>query len=105
MGGLLTRSFLTNCNSLVPAVCLQPQPPPSTPDGCRNNYALTVIGMPKTIDNDVYPIKQSLGAWVLPPCIAITPSMCIHIPTSTTLLDATSVTLVVPLPTDSGWCT
>jgi pyrophosphate--fructose-6-phosphate 1-phosphotransferase len=28
-----------------------------------NNYSLTVIGLPKTIDNDVYPIKQSLGAW------------------------------------------
>ena len=28
-----------------------------------NNYDLTVVGMPKTIDNDVYPIKQSLGAW------------------------------------------
>ena len=29
----------------------------------KNNYALTVIGLPKTIDNDVYPIRQSLGAW------------------------------------------
>ncbi len=29
----------------------------------RNNYALTVVGLPKTIDNDVYPIRQSLGAW------------------------------------------
>ena len=29
----------------------------------QNNYALKVVGMPKTIDNDVYPIKQSLGAW------------------------------------------
>ncbi len=29
----------------------------------ENNYNLTVIGLPKTIDNDVYPIKQSLGAW------------------------------------------
>ena len=28
-----------------------------------NNYDLTVVGMPKTIDNDVFPIKQSLGAW------------------------------------------
>ena len=28
-----------------------------------NNYALTVIGLPKTVDNDVYPIRQSLGAW------------------------------------------
>lgn len=29
----------------------------------ENNYNLTVIGLPKTIDNDVYPIRQSLGAW------------------------------------------
>lgn len=29
----------------------------------RNHYGLTVIGLPKTIDNDVYPIRQSLGAW------------------------------------------
>ena len=29
----------------------------------KNNYALTVVGLPKTIDNDVYPIKQSLGAY------------------------------------------
>mmetsp|Transcript_36412 Transcript_36412/g.89652 ORF Transcript_36412/g.89652 Transcript_36412/m.89652 type:complete len:461 (+) Transcript_36412:50-1432(+) len=28
----------------------------------ENNYALTVVGLPKTIDNDVYPIKLSLGA-------------------------------------------
>ena len=28
-----------------------------------NNYDLTVVGMPKTIDNDVVPIRQSLGAW------------------------------------------
>ena len=28
----------------------------------RNGYDLTVIGLPKTVDNDVYPIKQSLGA-------------------------------------------
>jgi len=28
-----------------------------------NGYALTVVGLPKTIDNDVVPIKQSLGAW------------------------------------------
>ena len=28
-----------------------------------NGYDLTVIGLPKTIDNDVYPIRQSLGAW------------------------------------------
>lgn len=29
----------------------------------RNGYALTVVGLPKTIDNDVIPIRQSLGAW------------------------------------------
>ena len=29
----------------------------------KNNYGLTVIGLPKTVDNDVYPIRQSLGAW------------------------------------------
>ena len=29
----------------------------------RNNYGLRVIGLPKTVDNDVFPIKQSLGAW------------------------------------------
>jgi len=29
----------------------------------ENDYGLTVIGLPKTIDNDVFPIKQSLGAW------------------------------------------
>ncbi len=29
----------------------------------KNNYDLTVVGLPKTIDNDVYPIKQSLGAY------------------------------------------
>ncbi len=29
----------------------------------QNNYDLTVVGLPKTIDNDVYPIRQSLGAW------------------------------------------
>lgn len=28
-----------------------------------NNYDLTVVGLPKTIDNDVYPITQTLGAW------------------------------------------
>lgn len=28
-----------------------------------NGYSLTVVGLPKTIDNDVYPIRQSLGAW------------------------------------------
>ena len=27
-----------------------------------NNYDLTVVGLPKTIDNDVVPIKQTLGA-------------------------------------------
>ena len=28
-----------------------------------NAYELTVVGLPKTIDNDVIPIRQSLGAW------------------------------------------
>lgn len=28
-----------------------------------NGYHLTVVGLPKTIDNDIIPIKQSLGAW------------------------------------------
>jgi len=28
-----------------------------------NGYELTVVGLPKTIDNDVIPIRQSLGAW------------------------------------------
>jgi pyrophosphate--fructose-6-phosphate 1-phosphotransferase len=28
-----------------------------------HDYELTVVGLPKTIDNDVYPIRQSLGAW------------------------------------------
>ena len=28
-----------------------------------NNYNLTVVGLPKTVDNDVIPIRQSLGAW------------------------------------------
>jgi len=27
-----------------------------------NDYALTVVGLPKTVDNDVFPIAQSLGA-------------------------------------------
>lgn len=29
----------------------------------ENGYDLTVVGLPKTIDNDVFPIKQTLGAW------------------------------------------
>ena len=29
----------------------------------ENDYDLTVVGLPKTIDNDVFPIAQSLGAW------------------------------------------
>ena len=28
-----------------------------------HNYDLTVVGLPKTVDNDVIPIRQSLGAW------------------------------------------
>ena len=29
----------------------------------KNGYDLTVVGLPKTVDNDVYPIRQSLGAY------------------------------------------
>ena len=29
----------------------------------ENGYELTVVGLPKTIDNDVIPVRQSLGAW------------------------------------------
>lgn len=29
----------------------------------NNDYNLTVVGLPKTVDNDVYPIVQTLGAW------------------------------------------
>ena len=29
----------------------------------KNNYELIVVGLSKTVDNDVYPIKQSLGAY------------------------------------------
>jgi pyrophosphate--fructose-6-phosphate 1-phosphotransferase len=29
----------------------------------QNDYDLTVVGLPKTVDNDVYPIQQTLGAW------------------------------------------
>ncbi len=29
----------------------------------ENGHSLTVIGLPKTVDNDIYPIRQSLGAW------------------------------------------
>lgn len=28
-----------------------------------NDFGLTVVGLPKTIDNDIFPIRQSLGAW------------------------------------------
>ena len=28
-----------------------------------NGYKLIVVGVPKTVDNDIIPIKQSLGAW------------------------------------------
>ena len=28
-----------------------------------NGYDLTVVGLPKTVDNDVFPIRQTLGAW------------------------------------------
>ena len=29
----------------------------------NNGYDLTVVGLPKTVDNDVFPITQTLGAW------------------------------------------
>jgi diphosphate-dependent phosphofructokinase len=29
----------------------------------ENDYELTVVGLPKTVDNDIVPIRQSLGAW------------------------------------------
>ncbi len=29
----------------------------------EHDYHLTVVGLPKTIDNDIVPIRQSLGAW------------------------------------------
>jgi diphosphate-dependent phosphofructokinase len=29
----------------------------------NNSYDLTVVGMPKTVDNDVFPVSQTLGAW------------------------------------------
>ncbi|TWD15800.1 pyrophosphate--fructose-6-phosphate 1-phosphotransferase [Marihabitans asiaticum] len=29
----------------------------------RHDYGLQVVGLPKTIDNDVVPVRQSLGAW------------------------------------------
>jgi pyrophosphate--fructose-6-phosphate 1-phosphotransferase len=29
----------------------------------EHDYELTVVGLPKTVDNDVIPIRQSLGAW------------------------------------------
>ena len=28
----------------------------------QNGYDLTVVGLPKTVDNDVVPIRQTLGA-------------------------------------------
>ncbi len=28
-----------------------------------NDYELTVVGLPKTVDNDIVPVRQSLGAW------------------------------------------
>ncbi|NEE01825.1 pyrophosphate--fructose-6-phosphate 1-phosphotransferase [Phytoactinopolyspora halotolerans] len=28
-----------------------------------NGHELTVVGLPKTVDNDVVPVRQSLGAW------------------------------------------
>ena len=29
----------------------------------ENGHTLTVVGLPKTVDNDVFPIQQTLGAW------------------------------------------
>ncbi|MFP5346809.1 MAG: pyrophosphate--fructose-6-phosphate 1-phosphotransferase [Actinomycetes bacterium] len=29
----------------------------------EHDYGLTVVGLPKTIDNDIVPVRQSLGAW------------------------------------------
>lgn len=29
----------------------------------ENNYNLTVTGLPKTVDNDIFPLSQTLGAW------------------------------------------
>ncbi len=29
----------------------------------KHDFGLTVVGLPKTIDNDIVPIRQSLGAW------------------------------------------
>ena len=29
----------------------------------NTDYKLTIIGLPKTIDNDIYPIAQTMGAW------------------------------------------
>jgi diphosphate-dependent phosphofructokinase len=29
----------------------------------REGHPLTVVGLPKTIDNDIIPVRQSLGAW------------------------------------------
>jgi len=29
----------------------------------ENGYGLTVVGLPKTVDNDVSPVAQTLGAW------------------------------------------
>ena len=29
----------------------------------KNGYDLTVSGLPKTVDNDVFPVSQTLGAW------------------------------------------
>ena len=29
----------------------------------ENGHTLTVVGLPKTVDNDIFPIHQTLGAW------------------------------------------
>ena len=37
----------------------------------RHDYELTVVGLPKTVDNDVVPIRQSLGAWTAAAGLAV----------------------------------
>ena len=46
VGGVRACAFVYACACVFACVCRR----------------LTVVGLPKTIDNDVYPIKQSLGA-------------------------------------------
>lgn len=47
----------------TPLAATTPTPPPPTwPPISRSAFDLTVVGLPKTVDNDVVPIKQTLGA-------------------------------------------